>query len=299
MDIIESHIVPDSVAKVRLSDYGKGIFSLLPSRKGFKKAILKGHILVDGQAASTSHWVKPGQRIDLKSSSDRSIKVLEKVVPVVFEDEHLAIINKPGGLVVSGNSFQTLVNALPFNLSDSKEADRLPVFFPVHRLDAATCGLIIIAKTRRAQIALGDMFRLKQIDKYYKAVVHGQPNPESGEIDLPVDGKMSLSSYELNKSYPSQRFGSLSMVTLSPKTGRTHQLRKHMQALGHPILGDKLYGEEGKVLHAKGLFLCAFRLIFDHPLSGEGLDISINPPNKFDYYLSREAKRFERQQKGE
>ena len=293
MDIIESHIVPAGVTKTRLSDYGKGIFKLLPSRKGFKKAILRGNILVDGEVASTGHWVLPGQEIALKNTSERSIKVLEKVVPVVYEDEHLAIINKPGGLMVSGNSFQTLVHALPFNLKESTEEDKLPIFYPVHRIDAPTCGLVMIAKTKRAQIKLGSMFEQKEIEKTYRAVVHGIPSPEKGKVDIPVDGKPSVSNYHCVRQSKSKRFGNLSVVDLRPLTGRTHQLRKHMQSLGHPILGDKLYGTPDNILHAKGLFLCASRLKFVHPLSNELLDISIDPPNKFDYYINREAKRYE------
>ena len=293
MDIIESHIAPEGVEKVRLSDYGKGIFKLLPSRKGFKKAILRGDILVNGELATTSHWANTGEEIALKSTSERSLKVLEKVVPVVFEDEHLAIINKPGGLVVSGNSFQTLVHALPFNLKESKEADKLPVFYPVHRIDAPTCGLVLIAKTKRAQLSLGRMFEAKSIIKTYRAIVHGYIEKKSGVITSPVDGKPSESNFEVVRTTPSKRFQNLSIVDLQPKTGRTHQLRKHMASIGHPILGDKLYGKEGQILHAKGLFLCASRLEFIHPVSGVQTDVQINPPNKFDYYVNREAKRFE------
>lgn len=293
MDIIESHIVPEGTEKLRLSDYGKGIFKLLPSRKGFKKAILRGDILVDGEVAGTGHWVLPGQEIALKNTSERSLKVLEKVVPVVYEDEHLAIINKPGGLMVSGNSFQTLVNALPFNLKESKEEDRLPIFYPVHRIDAPTCGLVMIAKTKRAQIKLGRMFEQKMIEKTYRAVVHGAPNPSSGIINTPIDEKASISHYACVRYSKSKRFGDLCIIDLQPQTGRTHQLRKHMKSIGHPILGDKLYGVQDNILHAKGLFLCASRLKLTHPLSNEELDVSIAPPNKFDYYVNREAKRYD------
>lgn len=293
MDIIESHIVPEGVEKVRLSDYGRGIFKLLPSRKGFKKAILRGDILVNGVVAETGHWVRSGEEVSLQSTSKRSLKVLEKSVPVVYEDGHLAIINKPGGLVVSGNSFQTLVHALPFNLKESAEEDRLPIFYPVHRIDAPTCGLVMIAKTKRAQLKLGQMFEEKEIEKTYRAVVHGKLEQDTGVLNFSIEGKESVSYFDCVRRSKSKRFEYLSIVDLKPKTGRTHQLRIHMSKMGHPILGDKLYGVSGNILHAKGLFLCASRLQFKHPISAQDLDIGINTPNKFDYYVNREAKRFD------
>lgn len=291
MEIIETHIVPDDIERVRLSDYGKGIFKLLPSRKGFKKAILRNDILVNGTVETTAYWVQPGDEIALKNTSSRSIKVLQKVVPVVFEDEHLAIINKPGGLQVSGNAFQTLVNALPFNLKESKEADKLPIYYPVHRIDAPTCGLVLIAKTKRAQLKMSQMFADKQITKTYKLVVVGSFPDDIHAINDPIEGKPAETIVENVKVLPSKRFGHLSVLEVKPLTGRTHQIRKHLSNLGYPILGDKLYGEPGKILFAKGLFLCASGLKFIHPIFEVAVDIAINPPNKFDYYVNREAKR--------
>ena len=292
---METHTVPEGVSKIRITDYAIGIFSLMPSRKGIKKAVSRKEVLVDGKLVDSSHWVESGQVIDLLKSKVIKPKPYRISVPVVYEDEHIALVNKPGGVSVSGNQHRTMVQALPSYLSVSKEADRLPLFYPVHRLDAPTCGLLLVAKTRRAQIFLGKQFADQSVHKEYTAVVHGLIE-EEGEISTKISERSALSTWERLKVFSSARFGKLCLIRLSPKTGRTHQLRIHTSSLGHPILGDKMYGQEGKILHAKGLFLCATRLCFEHPLSKETMEFSIDTPPKFSYYLEREQMRFQRMQ---
>jgi len=291
--VIESHVVPEGVGKIRLQDYAPSIFSSISSHQGMKKAIKKKMVLVDGVSASTGLWVKPGQRIKLCDLELPPVKVYEIKLEVIYEDEHIAVINKPAGISVSGNLFRTIQNALPFNLKSSSCKDALPVFRPVHRLDNPTCGLLLIAKTSQAIGELGVQFENRTIRKRYTAVVIGNL-PDKGNVDMPVDGKDAISSFRVIRRNNSIRNQILSMVHLFPKTGRTHQLRIHMAGMGTPILGDKLYGSEGEILRKKGLFLCATGLQFYHPFTNEKMDLSIDPPYKFGRFMEMEETRWEK-----
>ena len=287
------HIVPEGIGRERLSDYLIGKLQLLPSRKSVKKAIKAGEILVDEELGTTGQWVEAGQKITYQSKDKPPSMIFEWRIEVVYEDEYLAIINKPAGFSVSGNHFHTIENALPFNLNVSNEPDALLRFRAVHRLDALTCGLLLVAKTKTSRILLGQLFEKKTIQKRYQAVVIGQL-PNEGTIREPIQEKQSTTVFKTVQAVRSLRNDYLTLVDLFPKTGRTHQLRIHLSQLGFPILGDKLYGTEGEIMKGKGLFLCAVQLAFQHPFLDETIDISIEPPNKFQLLLERETRRWER-----
>ena len=212
---------------------------------------------------------------------------------IIYEDEDLAIIIKPAGISVSGNQYKTIQNALMYNLTPSTKPDHLDWPLPVHRLDNQTAGLLLIAKTRTARIRLGQAFEQQKIDKVYHAVVIGEI-PKSGIINLPIENKQAISQYKKLLDVPSLKNQTLSLIELYPKTGRTHQLRIHCALIDHPILGDKLYGKEGLILKAKGLFLSAVKLTFEHPISGLSQTFSIPTPKKFITRLMNEKRRFER-----
>jgi len=291
--LIEAHIVPEGVENVRLQDYAPNIFASISSFQGVKKAIKRGMIHVNGVKATTGLWIKSGFRIELYDLELPPSKIYELPLEVVYEDDYIAVVNKPGGISVSGNQFKTIKNALPFNLRPSMRKNALPVFRPVHRIDSPTCGLLLIAKTAEASAHLGKQFENRKVKKRYCAVVIGAL-PNKGKIDMQVDDKDAISTFELVKKTPSIRNKFLSMVHLYPETGRTHQLRIHMAGLGNPILGDKLYGTEGEILRGKGLFLCAAGLQFTHPESEEEMNISIDPPYKFGRFMDMEEKRWEK-----
>jgi len=291
LPVLNTHIVPKGVEEIRLYDYVQQIFPTIPSRKGVKKAISREEILVNGNKTSTGHWVKAGQRIELLESSANPPKEYNLDLDIVFEDEFMAVINKPSGIPVSGNQFRTIQNAIMGNIKISKEEDALKWPKPVHRLDGPTSGLLIIAKTAKVLVKLGQQFEQKTIQKKYAAIVMGE-TPQSGVVDSDVDGLKSLSEYKTLKTINSLRSKNLSLVELYPKTGRTHQLRIHLSSIGFPILGDKLYGDEGNVLEGKGLFLCALELNLKHPITEELLNIKIDIPNKFNGLLEREEKRW-------
>ena len=294
MIIKESHVVPDEITgTIRLKDYAFEVFSTIPSRKGIAKAIKRGEFLIDGQTADTGRWIQPGQKIehiDLQLTTPREYRL---EMEVVFEDEHMAIVNKPAGIEVNGNKFKTVENALEGNITPTTEPDALKWPRPVHRLDAPTSGLLIIAKTHTAQIELGRQFEDRVIKKRYRAIVMGKA-PDSGTINTPIDGRDSLSDFKLVSHVPSLRSEHLSLVDLYPHTGRKHQLRLHMASIGHPILGDKQHGEDGNIFKGKGLYLCAVELQLNHPISRKQMTVSIDHPLKFTTTLEREQNRWER-----
>ncbi len=291
--MIASHIVPAGVSDERLSDYAFRVFTVIPSRNGIKKAIKRGEILVDGLPAETGRWVRPGQRIELIEPEGGTPAVYMMQLHVVYEDGHLAVINKPPGVAVNGNLFKTVEHALRGNLAPSGEPDALRRPAPVHRLDRATGGLLLVAKTVSARIELGRQFEEREIVKRYRAVVTGRIT-EGGTISRSIDGREAVTRFEPVRAVPSLRSGWLTLVDLFPQTGRTHQLRRHMAETGFPILGDAAYGAKGMVLKSKGLFLCAVGLAFRHPVSGAPVELSIGDPPKFTTFLEREIRRWEK-----
>ncbi|MEM9991827.1 MAG: RluA family pseudouridine synthase, partial [Bacteroidota bacterium] len=210
---------------------------------------------------------------------------------VVYEDDWIAVVNKPSGLVVSGNQFRTLENALLHNLLSSKQPDALRAFRTAHRLDAPTSGLVLIAKTASVRVELGKLFEERRIHKRYQAIVIGK-TAAVGDITSPIEQKEAYSKYECVKCVPSLRNQYLSLLNLYPTTGRTHQLRIHLASIGHPIMGDKQYGKAGEIMKHKGLFLAAVALEFQHPITTEHLQITIDMPHKFKSLLTREERRW-------
>ena len=247
--------------------------------------------MVNGNIGQTGTWVNSGQQLDLLADSSQNSKVYKLKLNVVFEDEHLAVINKPAGLTVSGNSFKTLHNALPYNVVPSSEIDALAWPTPSHRLDNQTSGLLLIAKTKTAQIELGKQFKNNAIQKYYKTIVVGKVTNDS-IINVPIENKLAITSFEIVALEQSLKYQHLSYLRVSPKTGRTHQIRIHLASIGHPILGDKLYGDKKTLLKGKGLFLCANEVIFSHPKNFQQLRFEIETPQKFESYLTREKNRW-------
>lgn len=198
---------------------------------------------------------------------------------VLYQDDHLAAIHKPAGILVSGNSFKTIANALPQNISPSKLPDAV-VPQPVHRLDYATTGILLTGKTSTSIRALNKCFENRGVEKIYYAVTIGQMLAE-GNVTIEIDEKPSASSYSVIESVPSERFGQLNLVKLSPQSGRRHQLRKHMASMGNPILGDKQYGIEGQILNGKGLYLHAHSLKFRHPITDDLIHLIDELPSRF------------------
>ena len=229
--------------------------------------------------------------MELIEDPNNKPKVYEFDLEVVFEDDHIAVINKPAGITVSGNTFKTVFNALPHNLKLSTQPDSLTSPTPVHRLDNQTSGLLLIAKTKTAQIELGKEFANNTIQKKYCTIAIGKVHINR-TIETPVDNKDAETSFEIIRVVKSIKYADLSCLKVYPKTGRTHQIRIHLASIGHPILGDKLYGDKATLHKGKGLFLCAAEIKFLHPKTFIPMVVKIDVPQKFHSLLSREKRRW-------
>ena len=289
MQLVETHIAEITLEVKRLQEYGVGIFKRITTKSALKKAIKKEMVFVDDKVASTATFIKGGEKIEYRYYADNNIETRLKLnLHVIYEDDYLAIIKKPAGILVSGNGFKTVANALSQNLKTSPIFDAvLPQ--PVHRLDYATTGCLLVGKTNTSIIALNQLFESKKIHKNYYAVTIGNMKP-SGIIVEPIDGKPAISTFQVIETIVSHRFKFLNLVKLTPKTGRRHQLRKHMLAIGNPILGDASYFLKDLLLTGKGLYLHAHSMEFLHPIYEERMFITALSPKKiiklFPNYIS-------------
>ena len=277
----EIHIVENLKEKIRLQEYGINIFQSIQSKSALKKALKKELITRDDEVAKTSDWVKNGQVYKLYSEQKEKKKVFDLKLEVLFEDEYLAVILKPGGYPTNGNYFKTIENALPFNLKESSEIDKLPFPQPVHRLDNPTSGILLVSKTLSAKSQLSVLFEQHQIQKRYSAVVHDCLKEEQGEISSAIEGKKSLSRYKVEKIFQN-KFKTYSLLSLWPETGRTHQLRIHLFSQGNPIVGDTIYGDEKNKYK---LLLHASSLQFIHPKTQKRINIQTELPHKFVKFI--------------
>ena len=293
----------------------KFLVSQMPdhSRSRIQNWIRSGNILVNGLNRKTGYSLEPNDEIKVNPPKviDQNSDLMPEQMDlnILFEDEEIVIINKPAGLVVhpgTGNRTGTLVNGLidHFNsLSDLNGQIRPGI---VHRLDADTSGIMVIAKTNMAHANLADQFQDRKIKKKYTAITWGLWTENSGEIDQPIarkkqdptsyivsiHGKSSLTKFEVEKKYRH-----LSKVSFFPKTGRTHQIRVHSAYLGFPIFGDEKYG--GGLSKTRGFLpefthfykqkmkrlnrhaLHATRLEFTHPATKKSIFFESPLPSDF------------------
>lgn len=272
--------MPEQAGPIRIQEYAVGIFQAALTRSAWKKAIKKGFVRVDGELASTATYIRGGEQITLEIPPKQEPEhkfVLS--LPVIFEDEYLAAIYKPAGVLVSGNSFKTIANALEQNIAASQLEDATKPQ-PVHRLDFGTTGILLVGKTSRSIRELNQLFENKLFEKTYHAVVIGKI-AERGTITADIDGKSAVSHFRMLQSVASPKFEQLSLLELQLGTGRRHQLRKHLAGIGNPILGDQTYGVEGKILQKKGLYLHASSLRFIHPFTKEPMHLKAVLPGRF------------------
>lgn len=262
------------------------------SRSQAQRLIAQGDVLVNGAPAKASYGPLPGDRITLHwppvltSAPLAGASDLPRI-EILYEDEHLLAINKPVGLVVhpaAGHENDTLVNALiaqrPQVVSADLDPQRPGI---VHRLDRDTSGVLLVAVSRAAQSALQALFKSRQISKTYLALVYGHPNPEQAAIESPIGrdpqnrkrmavlaegGRYARTEYRV-----SERLPGCALLEADLLTGRTHQLRVHFGAIGHPIVGDAVYGPRHGVIAAPRQLLHAWRLRLTHPLTGVALEI--------------------------
>ena len=290
MHVIKEHIVSFVEKPTRLSDFCNGLFPGLPTRSSIKKAFKRKEIYLNDEPADSGHWIQVGDRIQWMDLEDHPPQPYHLDPTILYEDDYLIAVNKPAGIPVSGNQFRTLQNALPHNTKPSSQPDSLKWPKPVHRLDAPTTGIVLFAKTAQARSLLGEQFEFHQVQKTYHAIVVGKLEGK-GEIRQSIDGKEAISRYESLQVISSLRTNFLSLIQLKPITGRTHQLRIHLNTIGHPIVGDPLYGDDVAIRH-KGLFLTASEIELIHPIHHTQLIIKCPVPHKFQSLMERESRRW-------
>lgn len=293
------HVVSADEAGTRL-DALLGGLDILTSRSQAAKLIDDEFVLVDGSPAVKKHMVRAGERIEIEIPPRTPSDLVPEDIPldIRFEDEHMIVLSKQAGLVVhpaQGHWSGTLVHAL---LSHSEELgslqgeDRPGI---VHRLDKDTTGLMMVAKTDAAQVALQEGIKVKSIDRRYLTLVHGWIAPDSGLIDAPlardprdrmrmavsdrVDAKQSVTTFKVLERFEAGAFDDgYTLLECKLYTGRTHQIRVHMAYIKHPCVGDQLYGMR-RPKTDRGLerqFLHSYRLEFEHPVTGEHM-VFIDP----------------------
>lgn len=288
---IKDHYATGINAPIRIIDYLNGIFEELPTRSSLKKAFKAGRILLNGQLEPNGTFLQENDLITLLESENDQVKPYPLEIEIIFEDEHLLIVNKPAGLPTSGNLFRNLENALEHTCILPTKIGYLKHAKPVHRLDSLTSGLVICAKTINARYMVSQLFEDGKIQKTYHALVMGE-TPESGLINFPIDDKPSSSLFSKVKSVRSLKNSFLTLLRLHPETGRTHQLRIHCAKSGFPIYGDHLYADA--TIKSKGLFLSCTELKFVHPIRKEQISVSIPLPSKFENRMKNEQARWDK-----
>lgn len=278
--LLATKAVPAPVEDERLDYWAAAHFIEVASPSQARKLRKKGLLRKNGETCPTPTSVRPGDEVSVYARPVHR-RPWAHDVPVVYEDDHMAIVVKDPGLRTSGNRLRTLVNCLPHNLRPSPEPDALHWPHSVHRLDDRTGGLVVCAKTGRGNVGLGRAFQHRKVDKRYRAIALGRLEGR-GVVDLPLEERPARSRWRAVQHTPTVSFGWVTTLDLWPETGRTHQLRKHMASLGHPLLGDDLYTPPDRInLAGKGLYLWAVELQVPHPLRDELVHVCLPEPGKY------------------
>jgi 23S rRNA pseudouridine1911/1915/1917 synthase len=272
------------------------------ARAEAQRAIAAGRVLVDGVPMPKSHRLAGGERIEVDADAAAEIRAEGPPVPIVYGDAHLLVIDKPAGLPTHPTETYrtgTLVNRLlgmGVPLSSVGGPLRPGV---VHRLDAGTSGLMIVASDDATHEALAAMMKRHDVDRRYLALVRGAPPSDRFAIDAALGRAGARVRVDVTGGRPAEtavevreRFERATLVEATPRTGRTHQIRVHLAAVGHPILGDARYGGGGADAAALGLgrpFLHSWRIAFEHPVTGERIELTSELPEDLAAALERAA----------
>jgi 23S rRNA pseudouridine1911/1915/1917 synthase len=289
------------------------------SRSRIQQLISQEKVLIDGKPARASLQLRGGEQIEIVGEVDRPpLRAIAEEIPldVIYEDDDLAVVNKPAGMMVHAGAGATddernrgtLVNALlhRFGMLSGVGGELRPGI--VHRLDKETSGLIVVAKNDAAHRKLSTEFSGRKVRKTYVALVHGWPKADKGTISSPISrdairrirmttrrsgGREAITKYVVEQRIESD-FGKFTLLKVKIETGRTHQIRVHMASLGHPVVGDALYGapreirgKSGPTISLSRNFLHSAELEFEHPKTGELLSFSSLIPEPLMEFLRR------------
>ena len=291
----------DICEKLRLDAFAARVFDI--SRARMQELINDGLVLVNGKRCEKKHLLALGDVITVTLPPERELEAVPQNIPVdiVYEDEHLLVVDKPRGMVVhpaAGNPDQTLVNALLYHckgrLSSINGVIRPGI---VHRIDKDTSGLLIVAKTDEAHQGLAEQIAVHSFVRRYEAIVGGHLRESEGTVCAPIGRhktdrkKMAVTEHNSKEAITHYRVVAeskdYSHVELTLETGRTHQIRVHMAYIGHPVAGDTVYGNVRYRLGMEGQCLFAKYISFVHPITGETMTFEAARPAYFSDALRR------------
>ena len=273
------------------------------TRSYVKKLFDSGNVLVDGKAAKAAQTVRAGQTVEITFPEAVQYAARPEDIPidVIYEDGDLAVVNKPQGMTVhigNGNVDGTLVNALLFRLDSLSGINGVIRPGLVHRIDKDTSGLLVVAKNDKAHLSLSKQIEEKTCKRTYLALLEGNLKTDSGTVTTyigrspqdrvkmavvsPDKGKLAVTQYSVEK-----RFEGYTLCRFDLQTGRTHQIRVHAKHLGHPVVGDKVYGIKKQKFKLNGQLLHAFRLTFVHPSTLQTMTFEAPLPDYFKEILDK------------
>ncbi|WP_217912830.1 RluA family pseudouridine synthase [Miltoncostaea marina] len=275
-----------------------GAMEAVGSRAEAQRLIASGRVLVDGAARPKRHLLAAGEQVEVRPEAAPPSELEPEAVPMTvrYEDEHLLVVDKPAGVVThpsAGHAGGTLVHGLLAHaVAGGADPSRPGI---VHRLDRDTSGLLVVARSERAHRRLQRLLRDRRVERHYLALVHGAP-PPALTIDRPIgrdrrnrtrmaidaEGREAVTHVRVL-----ERLGRMTLVEVRLETGRTHQIRVHLEAAGHPVVGDRVYGRRQPDLGLERQFLHAARLAFPHPESGEPVEVRSPLPHDLELALAR------------
>ena len=265
------------------------------SRSRVQEWIKAGRVLVAGAVPKAALSLKGGETISVEPMQRPPLRAEAEDLPldVLYQDDDVVVVNKAAGVIVHAGAGQhsgTLVNALlhHFGTLSTEGGDERPGI--VHRLDKETSGVLVVARTDAAHRSLSEQFASREVDKIYLAMVQGLPKAESGRVEKPITRdpmhrtkmtcRLETGRHALTDWKVLRRFTEHSLLEVKIGTGRTHQIRVHLSSLGHPILGDRVYGARGTELLTDRFFLHAARLAFRSPGTGERITVEAPMPSE-------------------
>ena len=302
MSINESHTfeIPQGMESLRVD---KAIaLETHMSRSIIATLFVQGKVQLNGSKVKRSERVSGGDIVEFEMPEDEIQEVVGQniEIDIIYEDEDLVVVNKAPGMVVhpgAGNADSTLVNALVFKYPEIIEVGQAHRPGIVHRLDAGTSGLLVVAKSNEAYEIFVDKFSRHDVNRNYIALVWGKFETTSGIIEAPIgrsisratkmsvrdNGKAAVTHYQVTEYFPGK---DVTLLDVSLETGRTHQIRVHASAIDHPIVGDRTYGGYRQSLECPRPFLHAHTLKFEHPITGENMEFSAPLPRDLQDVLS-------------
>ena len=272
------------------------------SRSRLQKLIKEGLVKVNDQMVKPSRPLEAGDEVQVLVPMAAPVDVKAENIPldIVYEDDDVIVVNKPRGMVVHpavGNYSGTLVNALLYHCKDLSGINGELRPGIVHRIDKETSGLIIAAKNDKAHRGLVEQWQTREVKRYYKALLHGSMGEPGGTVDAPIGrhpkdrkkmavvplaGRHAVTHYKIL-----ERFARYTLIQAKLDTGRTHQIRVHMQYLGHPVVGDIIYGPKGRIAVKIGMLLHSASMEFRQPITGEIIKLEAPVPADFAEMLAK------------